>query len=242
MTARLTAKLRLALAVSLLAVAAHAAGAASVSRVNDGELDARELRLVRDEGAELQEGPSRHLRPLAPPEPSPAADMRQFLQRYPASGVCSESHELFADDVINVAPEIGLAPARPPEGASNGLRASALRLPSGGGVLQSLAAHVVTLTHGLNFLTPESPAVRSGRKVGDSKVNADEVRVRDRHLFWNVRRDEQKPATVFPQDEVRLAFGEGKAFALILAHDEGHDDSLLKGEQVNAVNALERHD
>ncbi len=241
MAARTTDKLRLTFSVGFIAMSTLRTSPRCIARVNQHEIDTGELQLVRDESAKLRERPAAHLGSLLFPEPCPLPNMRQILQRNSALRACSKFNELLTDNVVFMFAKVRLPRFSSPQGTANSLRALTLRLAPRRGVLQSLTALMVSLTHRLNRIAREVCAVARGRQANHAQVNADKVRHGSQGLIGQVNGHQQKPLAVFSENEIALTFGVGKPLTLIRAHDEWDDHAPLQSQKTHAVNALETH-
>lgn len=137
--------------------------------------DAGNRRLVFDEGSQLKECPTTHLRPLRSPEPCASADALQLLQGDSALAACSFRHQRLADDVVFVA-------TKPLLFASDGFQFTAkilwpfaLRFSSRGGLLKFPSLIGVPLSDLLDAVAAERLAVAIGGQIDDSEIHADEV-------------------------------------------------------------------
>lgn len=102
MPTRLTHKLRLALAILLIAVPTLVACATGIGRIDQYERHAGELRLVGDELPELMERPITVAATLCLPNRSPLADAAQVFEGYRSIRAFGLSYEPLADSVVYV--------------------------------------------------------------------------------------------------------------------------------------------
>ncbi len=241
MAATLTHKLRLRATIGFFAMPAFRTSPRGISRVNQSKIDSGKLRLIRDEVAKLRESPTAHLRSLTFPEPCALTNPFECFQSDAASGVCGKFNELFRDAVVFVFAEISFPRSSAPHSPANRLRASAFSFASRRGVLQSLAARVVTPAYLLHRSTGEVFAITRCCQPRNSQVNANEVSRGSRRLVRHINGHKQEPLTIFTQHQVTLPFGIRKAFRLVLAHHERDNHATLQGQQTHAVNAFETH-
>jgi hypothetical protein len=241
MAATLAHKLRLTFTVGFLAMITLRTSLRCVARINQNEIDARKLRLVRDESAKLRECPTTHLSSLRFSEPSAFADMRQIFQRQPALAVCGCLNELFANYMVLVSAKVRLFRLCSFQGPPNGFWSSVLRLASGRRVLQGLTAHVVMLTHDLNRLARKAFAIACSCQSIDAQIHANEVCGRNQCLVGQVSGYEQKPLTILTENQIALSFGVRESLALICTHHKRNNYTSLQRQEAYAVNAFEAH-
>src|SRR5205814_198619 len=97
----------------LVAMPTLGTGPAGVARINRHDGHTEQPAFVGDERTKLKECPPAHLRPLLLAKPGPVADALEVFKCDSSSGVFSQSNDLFADNVVGVSPESGLAVADP---------------------------------------------------------------------------------------------------------------------------------
>ena len=103
---------------------------ACVARVNEEHGDARALRLILDEGAQLSERPARESSTLLPSSPHPLATVPEVFQPYRPLRAFGKLDKLFADYVVGVASEPPFFARELLEAASGGVRGLALKVCS----------------------------------------------------------------------------------------------------------------
>ena len=121
---------RLRRPVGLRGVSALGTLSACVGRVNEEYGDARALRLILDEGAQLSERPARESSTLLPSSPHPLANVPKVFQPYRPLRAFGKLDKLFADYVVDVASEPPFFARELLEAASGGVRALALKVRS----------------------------------------------------------------------------------------------------------------
>jgi len=231
MATRQTEEAILRRAVGLLTVAALIAGATRIARVDCDEEDTVELGLVRQEGPQLVECPSAHLRTLAFAEPGPAADPRQLFDGDPASGVFGACDDLLGDDVVLVLTEPLFAIPNPPQRTAGVAPRTALvvasyLLPEGS------TGAVVLHPHGLHRVPGETFTIGCRGEVGDPQVNTKKIGEVLRVQGFNVAGGVQEEHSV---DETQIAFALSSTEQLSLPRTtrEGDLDTSLDGPDAN---------
>lgn len=233
MAARHTEEFALALPVGLLAMPTLGAGSAGVPRVDFDHGDAGERRLVRQEGVELREGPTREPIPCVPASGrNPLANPRQFFDGDSARGALGGLDDRLADHVVLVTAEASLL-----DGDSLQFLLGSFRVP----LLESLPLEVVLPPDILDWLTGVLGPVGIRGDVGDAQVNPKEVPGINRGRFGHVDRAEQvelAPAI----DEVGLPLDSSLPFPLVIAADEGDSEPSGQGPQAHLSQPLETQD
>ncbi len=237
MAALPTFERRLRSSVAFIAVSASGTGPTGIARVNSYDGNTEQLALVGDKGTELIERPAIHLRSLSLAKPCPVADALEVLKSDAASGVFSQSNDAFADDVVNVFPEIGFFSTNSLHGAASILASSPLM---GTVHLAPKAAmdSMVLNADGFNVVPCESLPITGCGKVAYAQVNADEISNGNRGLVGNINGDKKEPFPVFSENQVALALGKPKAICLIFTHQERNYDPTFQRRYADTINAL----
>lgn len=224
-----THELSLTFSVGLLAMAAHAARSTSVAGIHGEHRHAGQLPLVGDEGLQLSKGPTRVSRPVFLANRCPLADVGQVFQPDPACGVFGGLDKGFAENVVLIAAEVGLALGeffQPPLGTL------------GACPLEGTSGLVATSPYLLGDLPRMSIAVAVRRDVDDPEIDPQEVLDLDPGVFGNNDRriEMELPVAV---DEINLPLEPVEPLALILAEDDRDDFAALQDGQAHLVEPLE---
>lgn len=117
----------LSLAIGLIDHATARASAARVARIDCNNRNAGQLRLVRQELAELGKRPPMQTAALCFPGLNPLANVRQVLDGNRKSGAFGARNDLLGDAVVDVLAEASLLSAEFLQSPFGGLGASALQ-------------------------------------------------------------------------------------------------------------------
>src|SRR5262249_15087145 len=242
MTAGSTQKQSTSKTIAFLHVPTLRARPARVARIDGDDWNSRQFRLVFNESAQFGERPFRHLVSLSLPEPSPFADAGQVFKTDPALGVCGLLNDSSRDAMIFVRFKPALLAGESLQFSLDVLRARAASFHFPGLPTQRTSDLISLLAYFFSFGVGIDIAVIVGGEINHSKIHADELRRSNLGSFGHVRGDEQKPLAVLTADDVTFSFRQTEAFALILAHNKGDDQSSFQRQNRNSVNALKRED
>lgn len=236
-SARLTFKLGLALAIGFFAVAASRTSAAGIAGIDSHHNYAGQFGLVLDEQPELQEGPTAHSRSLAFLEPCPAAYSLEVLKSNAAPGAFGNRYESFADYVICVSPETRFLLSEVAQGAT---RVSACRslATETGFALQRAARIVMLLPYSFDAIASHPFAIACRGQVDNPKIHTKEFLDFNGCVLWNFNRA-KKVELPIAINQVRLPLDPVESFCLILAINDWNYPTPGKRHQVYFVNALE---
>ena len=195
MTTLPTQKLRLAFAILLFAMPAHAACSAGVSGVNQDDRHTCQDRLVHDEAAKLIETPTVVPCPLSLSNGRPLAYPAEILQRDSSIRVFGFLDKGLRDYMVHVGPKAFLLSSDSTEVALGRWGSNRLKR----GTTQS-----VPLALGFDDLSAEAVAVRGSGYFDDPKVNPQNVVHQRLVALWNVAGRQQIEAAL-AIDEIALA-------------------------------------
>ncbi len=233
----------LALAVGLLAVSALGARSAGVPGIYRDHRDASQPGLVLDEGAELEEGPSREpVASVSAPSRCPFAYAFEVFKANTAAGALGGLYDLLGNAVIFVLAEPGLLGSGSLHGPADVLGPLALSSLGASGLTQCRTPFAVVLACGVDLLTRELLAIFGRGDVDDAEVHAHEAGRRDRRGLGQVDRNQQEPLAVVAEDEVGLTLGVGKPFGLVLPEYERDEQPTVERPEIHTIQADESHD
>ena len=230
---RLADELGLALSIGLFAMPTGRTSPGRVPGIHRHDGDSGQFRLVCHKGIELSERPTREPIPgVGATSRDPLADALEVFKGDPSIRAFGLLDDRLADAVVFVATEPGFLPGHP---------AQLLLRPLGVPPLEPLALEVVLPADAFDVGPGVLLAVAVGGDVRDTQIDPDEVGGRDRSPRRDVRRHQQEPLAVIPEDEVGLPLGPRELLRLVLAQHEGHEDATAERQQAHAVDALEGH-
>jgi hypothetical protein len=238
--ARFAGETRLTLSIGFGDMPTGTTLAAGVSRVYQHHGDTCHLCLVLDKETQLGKRPPCHSGALRLPERSPfRADALQIFQGDPAQGVCRSRNERLADTVIDVPPKGRFFPLGTLQGATDVLRTFGVHLGNMRSPLQVPAALRIACTAGFNRVTSMRLHIAGCRQIDHAQINTDEIRNRQACAVWKRDSHQQKPLAITAQHQVGLSMGEAKAFALVDAHEERHNDPTCERRDTDMVWSFE---
>jgi len=162
----LTRKLRLTLAIALLAMPAFWAGATGIARVNQHDEHTGELGLVLNKRPQLEESPTTELGPLAASNRCALPDSLEIFKDDCGTGCLCFANEPFADYVVRVPLEIGFLASDFDEPTFRRLGAHRLQYRPPGGVLYTV---------GLDRIPGKCLPGRVGGDIDDAQINTQYV-------------------------------------------------------------------
>jgi len=198
------------------------------------ETNTSKRRFVGQKLAKLAKGPLAVSRTLSLSYRCPFANPAQVFDGEIAPGVRGFRDKALADGVVDISLEAALP-------AANSLQLAAARF--GSDSLQARSHPLVVAPLGVNLLAAIGLAVRVGRKVGNSHIDAKNAGPLGRRRLGNVHHDGQIKRAV-AIDEVglpALPIG-GKPVSLVAAHDDGDQFAPFECQERNAINPLPRQD
>ncbi len=208
--ARLTYKLRTALAVGFVYMATTAALLAGVSRVNPYYRDTSALRLVGQELSQLCERPAMQCVSLRPSSPDPTSDASEFLNGYASIGAFGERYNAFRDGVIHVARKERFLAGAFLQKTFGGLCAFALELAT---------KCFVPVTNLVQLRAAIPVAIAIGGDLRNAEVHAKKLSGGVLGFFRHFDTDVQIPVAV-AQNEVGFTAWELQEFSLLFAANE----------------------
>lgn len=212
MSTRLTGKLSLRLAVSLLAVAARRTCARCVARVNLDDSHAVEARLVGEERAELGERPVVVLGPLTLSNRSPRTNVFKILNRNRSIRVFCLRNKPLGDAMIYVGLIAALLAAHLLEFALGGTSAYPLQGSTSVGIPLALAFY---------FLPRELFSIAVCGEFSDAEVNSEYVVNVSRCGLWHFA-DGQQVKGALAMHKVCLTHARLKQALLATTADVGN--------------------
>ena len=202
----------MSLTVSFIDVTTRGTSPRRIARVNRGHYHAVQSGLVLDKAAKLGERPTVQDRSLAASGSYPFTNVRQILQRNPASGVVRGLYDLLRDDVIHVSGKALFFAGKNFQFALGRTRLFGLQFAT------QLA---VTVAHTLHALSLVKRAVTGYGDIGDSKVNPKKTFGVNLWRFVNVARLEQVELAI-AVDEIAFAVQPFEQLGLALTADKRH--------------------
>ncbi len=188
----LAQKHSLALAVGLLAMAALAASAGCVARVDLDHGDSRERRLVREEAEKLVERPARQPVASVPtPSRNPFADAFEVFDGNATPGALGGFDDRLADAMVLVLAEPGFLSGQPLQFLLGSLDTLAL---------EPFPLRVVPLTDLLDRPSGVLVSVAVDGNLVYAHVDTDEIRHRNQRAVGNVDRDDQEPLAILLEE------------------------------------------
>ncbi len=228
-------------AVGFSDVPASMAGTRGVLGVDDDDTNTRHPGFVRDKGSKLIKSPTAHFRSLRLAKPCPFTDALEVFQGDSASGVFGLDNQRFGNAVVFVGAKPPFFAAKVLEFATNVFGARPSAFSASGRLLQSAAKALLTNPDRFYIGTAMTIPVAIRGKMDHAQVHADNVGRRRLCPLGQIHGYEQKPLAVLAANEIALSPGVGKAFFLILTHDESDDDTSGKRQQRHPIHVLETH-
>ena len=211
--------------ISFINITANGASLRGVGRIDERYRHTGQLRLVREECAQLCKRPAMQRSSLRLASPYPKADARKFFQGNPAPGAFSLLYDAFADAVVHVGSEASFF-------AGQLLEATLGRF--GAFLLQTLAQATMAMTDIIDVLGGVYLAIGIGGNVDHAEIDAEEAVNVNRIWCLNFARTEQVELTAnqaqvafaaMALQELKLSRPGGKRH--LLSTVEGPDAHLL---------------
>lgn len=239
MSAKPTLELGLRLAICLVAMVALGAGAAGVARIHGDNGYAVELPLVLDEGPQLKETPTAHLRSLTLAKPCPPANAFEVFNGDAAMSAFAEVNESLADNVVLVTTESGFLIAdslhRPPRILAGSSLVFVRHL------LAEVAASIqVATADSLNSTALNRIPVTGADDLRDTEINANESLDFNRRILGKINRANQVELAA-TMHQIALPLESIESRPLIFAEHNGDNLPSTKSQQANAIQPLEAH-
>src|SRR5262245_26969957 len=241
-TARPAQELRLRATIGLLTMPTTAARLAGVGRVDIDHWHARQLRLVGDEGPQLQEGPTVQHSPLAFANRSlrTLTDALEVFEGDPARSAFRRLHDGLANAVVDIAAEPLLAATALADQSLGAFGVLLLELAT---QAREASTHLIDVGMlGAGGMVEEL-TVRRGRQCNHAQVYPQVLAGLVRHEFRHVYRDRQKEGgaalaveqIALPARTLQHTFG-------MHPEPEGHNHASIQGQEGYPVGCGERAD
>lgn len=226
--AQATLKLRLALAVSFLAMPALRIGAGRIASVNQTERYAVTNGAVLNKTSQLEKAPTAVLSPLRPSQPYPVTNPAQILELQFASGAFSRFNEVLCNLVVRVGSETSFFPRYFFQSALSRTRAALLQTRA---VVKELLPLLFYLGSAKNF------AVGSRSYLGNTKVYAKRAVRLSRCFVGKLALEMDIPTTFLPSNKLPALnrLGSFKQVSLVVTDGERHFQPPVNRSQAHRL-------